>query len=571
MRRAIATWRVAVQVTTGWLTTGCLVWGWVAAGWFVVAGGGLGAVGGSAVAHAQPTPPPSPAASATGALPDVVNGELRVGLNQSVRLAIHNNLDVQLVSVDPLIAQKDLGVTWGAYDPALFGEGGYADIDTPTASALLTTGVLKQRIWDGEAGLQGLIPWLGGAYSVSYAGSELETNSSIETLSPNYAADFLATLRVPLLRGLFWSEPWTAVRLARIGVDVSVEQFRTDVMNIVRNTEDAYWALIAAREGRRVAQKSLETAQALLEQTEAQYEVGVVSKVEVVQAEAGVADREFNLITLDANERTARDTFIDVVLGPYLAPDSEITVDLADPPEEIPVREVDPEAATERAFANRPEVALARKVIEQREVQMKYASNQRLPQFDVQSSYGNTGLAGRLNDACGLIGPCTVRPGVPSRWPDADEDFFTDDAAENFTVRGIVTIPIGNVRARNEYDKARLELRRSQIQLERLEQSIVSDIRRAARNLLAALEGIEAAERGVAAAAEQLRAERVRLEYGESTPFDVLQREEDLVTAENQRILAQRVYHNAITELERAQGTILERNAIVIDDRGALR
>jgi outer membrane protein TolC len=500
-----------------------------------------------------------------------VNGELSVGLNQSVRLAIRNNLDVEIVSVDPLIAEKDLGVAWGAYDPAIFGAGGYSNVETPTASALLTTGVLKQRIWDGEAGLQGLIPWLGGAYSASYGSSELETNSSIETLSPNYRSDFLATVQIPLLRGLFWSEPWTAVRLARIGVDASVEQFRTDLMDIVRNTENAYWGLMAAREARRVAQKSLETAQALLEQTGAQYEVGVVSKVEVVQAEAGVADREFNLITLDAAERTARDNFIDVVLGPYLAPDSEITVDLLDPPEEVPVREVDPEAATERAFANRPEVALARDIIQQREVQMRFAGNQRLPQLDVQGSYGNSGLAGELNQRCGLIGPCTVRPGVGSRWRDADSDFFTDDAAENFAVRGVVTIPIGNVRARNDYDKARLELRRSQLQLERLEQSIVSDIRRAARNLLAALEGIEAAERGVVAAEEQLRAERVRLEYGESTPFDVLLREQDLVTAENQRIVAQRAYHNAITELERAQGTILERNAIVIDDHGVLR
>jgi len=260
------------------------------------------------------------------------------------------------------------------------------------------------------------------------------------------------------------------------------------------------------------------------------------------------------------------------VLGPYLAPDSEIAVELADPPEEIPVREVDPEAATERAFANRPEVALARKAIEQREVQLQFASNQRLPQFDVQSSYGNKGLSGGLNEKCGLFGQvCEKGPNIRRSWTGADDDFFSDDAAENFTVRGIVTIPIGNVRARNDYDRARLELRRSQLQLERLEQSIVSDIRRAARNLLASLEGIEAAERGVAAAEEQLRAERVRLEYGESTPFDVLQREENLVTAENQRILAQRVYHNTITELERAQGTILERNAIVIDQSGALR
>jgi outer membrane protein TolC len=571
MRRAIATCRLAGQVAAR-LGPASLAARAVAAASTALA---IAALAIAVPAHAQPAPPSPPA----GALPEVVGGALRVGLNESVRLAIRNNLDVELVSVDPQIAQTNLGSAWGAYDPAIFGEGGYSDVETPLASQLFVSPTapnrrifLNQRIWDGEAGLQGLIPWLGGAYAVSYGGSELETNSPIETLSPNYGSSFLANVQIPLLRGLFWSEPWTAVRLARIGVDASVEQFRTDLMDIVRNTEDAYWLLIAAREERRVAQKSLETARALLEQTEAQFEVGVVSKVEVVQSEAGVADREFNLITLDARERTARDNFIDVVLGPYLAPDSELAIELADPPEEVPVREVDPEAATERAFANRPEVALARKLIEQSEVQMRFASNQRLPQLDVQGSYGNTGLAGELNERCGLFGPCIVPPVVEGDgWPDADREFFTGEAAESFTVRGILTIPIGNVRARNDYERARLELRRSRLQLQRLEQSIVSDIRRSSRNLLAALQGIEAAERGVAAAEEQLRAERVRLEYGESTPFDVLQREEDLVTAENQRIVAQRAYHNAITELERAQGTILERNAIVIDDRGALR
>jgi outer membrane protein TolC len=516
-------------------------------------------------AAAEPT-------AASGAAP--VEGTLRIGLEEAVRMAIHNNLDVELIRYDPLVARANLGIAWGAYDPQIFGEGGLLDVETPTASVLLTAGVLKQRIWDGEAGLQGLIPWLGGAYSVSYASDELETNSSIETLSPNYGADFLATVQVPLLRGLFWSTPWTAVRVARIGVRASDDRFATDLMDVVRNTEDAYWNLVAARDGRHVAEKSLETARALLDQTQAQYEVGVVSRVEVVQAEAGVADREFNLIRTDALERTSEDVLVDVVLGPYLAPRSDVDVELLDSPDEIPVREVDPEAATERAFARRPEIALARRQIEQREVELKYASNQRLPLLDLQGSYGNTGLAGRLNDDCGFTGAqpaCVVRSGVREEWRDANRDFFSDDAAESFSVRGILSIPIGNVSARNDYDRASFELRRAQTQLRRLEQSIVSDIRRAARNLLAAIEGIEAAERGVAAAEEQLRAERVRLEYGESTPFDVLQREEDLVRAEGQRILAQQAYHNAVTQLDRAQGTILERNAIVIEEAAALR
>ena len=75
----------------------------------------------------------------------------------------------------------------------------------------------------------------------------------------------------------------------------------------------------------------------------------------------------------------------------------------------------------------------------------------------------------------------------------------------------------------------------------------------------------------MAASAEQLRAERIRLEHGESTPFDVLLREEDLVQAESQRIAALRVYRGSVAALDRAQGTMLEDRGIVLEDALTLR
>ncbi len=97
------------------------------------------------------------------------------------------------------------------------------------------------------------------------------------------------------------------------------------------------------------------------------------------------------------------------------------------------------------------------------------------------------------------------------------------------------------------------------------------EVRQAARNLQASQEGIVAAQAAETAAAEQLRAERIRLEYGESTPFDVLQREEDLVDRENELIGAFQAYRTSVTALDRAQGTILRNRNIRIDDVGALR
>jgi outer membrane protein TolC len=377
---------------------------------------------------------------------------------------------------------------------------------------------------------------------------------------------------VPLLRGLFWSDEWTLVRVSRIGVDASRDRFDSELMDQVRNTEDAYWNLIASRDSTHVAEKSLETATALLSQTQAQYEVGVVSRVEVVQAEAGVADREFKLIRAQAIERNAQDVLVDTVLGPYLEPDTEILVDPTDSPDEMPVRAVSAVAATEHAMARRPEIQLARKEIERRKVETKATGNKRLPQLDAVASYGQAGLSGRFNPDC-AFGPTACPPpgGIGSEWVDSNDTLLREGANQQYSIQGILSIPLGNNTARHQHAKAKFELQRAETALLRLEQSIVAEIRRAARDLAASVEGIGAAERAESAAAEQLRAERVRLEHGESTPFDVLLREQDLVQAQSQKILAQQIYHNSITALDRAQGTILERNQIVIDQAAALR
>jgi outer membrane protein TolC len=134
-----------------------------------------------------------------------------------------------------------------------------------------------------------------------------------------------------------------------------------------------------------------------------------------------------------------------------------------------------------------------------------------------------------------------------------------------------LSIPFPNTTARANASKSEIELTRARTTLRRLEQQIIIEVRQAARNLEASQEAIVAARDARLAAAEQLRAEEIRLEYGESTPFDVLQREEDLVERERQEIDAFQAYRNSVTALDRAQGTILRNRNIEIADVAPLR
>ena len=529
----------------------------------------------------EPEPGPTPDRGAAGYPQPTLHGELALSLADAVRMGLENNLNVEVDRFTPYIAYESVEQAWGAYDPELFSDFAYQNIQLENSFQITGQVLSKQKQWAGEGGFRGTLPLLGSIYNLNFSSGKYETNSAVEALSPKYQSTFNLALTQPLLRNLIWNQPWFQVRSTRIGYDASLDQFATDVMNVVQQIQNLYWNLIAREDQVRVAEKSLETAQALLNQTKTQHDVGVVSRVEVVEAEAGVAQRDFELIRGSNLYRNSQDQLIDAVLGTGLTADSTLQIRPTDRPDEFISFEIDPSQAVERAFQSRPEVALANQEIAQREISLRFAENQRLPNLDARVSWGNQGLGGsenpNLDCRFGKSRPPSAclpltNPLIPeSDWSDSRNRFLTSDAAEQFTVGALFSIPIPNTTARHRVSQAEFELRRANSQKRRLEQSIVLEVRTAVRNLSDSQKGIEAARRARVAAEEQLRAERIRLEYGESTPFDVLLRESDLVQAQSEEINAFQVYRTSTTGLDRAQGTILRNNNIAIDAVRALR
>jgi outer membrane protein TolC len=497
---------------------------------------------------------------------DALQGELPLSLQEAIALGVENNLDVEVVRHDPAIASYEHTAAWGVYEPEGFADFLYDSRETPIASSLQASQSLDEREVSGQAGVRSLIPKLGWFLELGYSGNSLETNSSIASLSPEYRASATGRATLPLLRGFLWGEPWVQVKLTGIGEGIAFDQFRLQLMDTLRQIEGAYWAVSATRQNLEVTLKSLETSKALLEQTRSQYEVGVVSRVEVTEAEAGVADRQVRVIRAENTYRNRQDQLIDLILGTNLTPDSDLEVVPTDEASEYLLFDTDVEASTARAFEFRPELAIARQAIEQGEINVRFARNQWLPQLDVVAGYGYQGLAGATNDAPDLFGGQRAPIPIARRYSATDDDFFSASGARSWQAGAVLTIPLGNTTGRANLSRAQLQLRRTQTEARRQEQAIILQVRDAVRNLRSALEGIEAAEARVTAATEQLRAEQIRLEYGESTPFEVLLREEDLVEAEQQLIVALQAYHDSVADLDRAQGTILADRNVVVED-----
>ena len=492
-----------------------------------------------------------------------------ISLDEAIGLSIQNNLDIEVARYEPLISESDRDGAWGAYDPRLAADMGYDVQASPSAIALSgqDPGELnRDRVKGGGIGVDQAIPYIGASFGVRFDASATRTRSDIAAyIDDRFDTRLVFSGTVPLARNLLWNEAWTQVKTSEADYLGSRFDFETSIMDVVQQSANAYWDLVAARDNVRVSQKSLETARALLEQTKTQYEVGVVSRVEVVEAEAGVADREFEVIRTANQYRNAQDALIDAVLGRELSAMTDLQFAPSDDPGVSVADSVDVRVAVETAFQRRPELQSSRQTIERGEFSLKFAKSQRLPQFDVEMEYGFTGLGGDPNPA-----PTFGSPAPQVDFDDTTNDFFNQNGADSYSVRGVFSIPFPNTSARKRVVRSELDLRRSKTRLARQEQTIVLEVRRAARTLLASAQGIEAAERRRLAAEEQLRAERIRLEHGESTPFEVLQRESDLVEAESQKIDALQAYRSAEIGLERAQGTILDFHSVELDTAAEL-
>jgi outer membrane protein TolC len=488
---------------------------------------------------------------------------IQLSLRDAVSLAIENNLGVEVARHAPLIAEKDMRIAWSAYDPSFNADLAYQNKKAQPGDSPFNA---NSQAINGKAVVGGLIPLLGANVSLEYSGSR--TNGTVfETLRPKRESGLALTAGIPLLRGLVWNEPWTQIQVAGVLHASTLQDFRKTVMDTVRDTIFAYWTLVAEEEQLRVAKKSLDTGRALLVQTQTQYEVGVKAKVEVIQAEAGVAARELDVIQADARYQNSRDNLIDTVYGVRLTPTAVVRVALTDRPQDFDDYEIDRARATDLAMKNRPELESLELDIQRRETLVRFRKNQRLPQLDLNLTYGTAGFEGKGNPNAAFGAGASTDGG----YGDTHGRWFSKRGTREYSVGGMFSIPLGNSSARHNVSKARLELRRAKTQLIQLHQQIIVEIRRDIRLVEAALKGIDASERQRIAAEEQLRAERIRLEHGESTPFDVLQKESELVEAEVAKINALQLYRTSASDLDRAQGTILRTHNIVVGSTSGLR
>jgi outer membrane protein TolC len=468
---------------------------------------------------------------------DITKQTKSLTLRECVDRALENNLEIKSERIGPAIGSWGVVGAQGVYDPLLAGGINYQDSVTPEES-----GTLTDRRLQSSGSLSGLLP-TGATYDFS-------TETTRDTGSFQTISNFLYTgtagvsLSQPLLKNFGFGINSANIRIARESQSIALQTFIQLVMSKINDVSTAYYELIFAIENHKSALETRALAQQLLDENRKREQVGTMSPLDVIQAEAGVAESEQTVITTERaikdNENTLKRLICQRVTelrGVSLVPVDYPLVQMV---------AIDVDFSTNTALEKRADYLSLKHALEKQNISVQFSRNQLWPEIDLQGSYGLNGGGRTFN-----------------RYSDS----LTSGDNPVWSVGVALTVPLGNRAARANYHIARLDAEQAILSLKSLEQDIVVQVDNAVGHVETNLKSVEAARAATRLAQESLDAEKKKLLAGTSTTFLVLQAQSQLATSRSAEIRAEADYSESIVALDLAEGTILDKNNIVLDEK----
>ena len=448
-------------------------------------------------------------------------------LEQCINRALARNFTLEVGRYSPAIAKDGIEVAKGSYQPQLAVTGATGESSSPgfdSRSSNLRVGVTQQL-------------YTGTTLSAS---SRLDRNSSdpftLGSLNPAYDADLTLSARQSLLRGFGTEVNRAGLDRARIGLDRANLDYKATALDVIQDTENAYYNLAFAREQLAVRNFSYALAQRLFDEARIRRDTGVATNLDVLQAEVGVANARRNVILAEQSVKDRQDALL-ALIGQFELDTAIGTVRFAEVSPATPVFA----SSYQMAKQNQPDYLSSLASIEQLKLDVKVAKDDSKPDLTVGAALGLSGTNGSGKDAFGDA-------------LDRQNHSWQVDFAFNY--------PWGQTSGKARYRQSLAGLSREQVRLKQIEQNIELQVRAAVRSVETNLESVKIATLAAKLSEQQYELEKAKFDAGQSTSRRVLEAQNDLETARVNELQAKVSLQNAISTLHRVEGSSLQRYSV---------
>ena len=495
----------------------------------------------------------SPAAAVVAAsTPAQFQGPVRrLSIDEAVALALEQNIDLQVDRIDPQVQDYSISVARSGWTPVLFSSVQTRNQTNPPQDIFGGAETITDERLTSQLGVQQLLPFGGASYSASWNSGRIATNNVFSSFNPQLNSSVAFNYTQPLLRNFTIDATRQQVLVSRKNREISEVQLQQSIAVTTRNVKNAYWDLVYANNNLAVQRQSLELAQRSFRDNRARVEIGTMAPLDIVQAEAEVAQREEGVILAEAAISRAEDRLRALISNPVDQPEFWNTkLEPSDPPSFQPVS-VDVEAAVRNALASRTDLSATRKQIESNDIAIRYFRNQSLPDVNALVNYSAIGLAGTQFEF-GPGFPPSVLGQTQRGYFGALGDAFASDFP-TWSLQLQVNYPIGPSNAETNLARARLQNTQAQKQLQGSELQVTTQVRDLARNVQTNSKRIEATRASRALAEKRLEAEEKKFQAGMTSSFLVIQAQRDLSQARNNELLATIDYLKSVVDYETGQ------------------
>ena len=445
-----------------------------------------------------------------------LHAQTTLALDDAIRLALERNPKIKVDAFGRSIARADLLTALGRFDPALAFRRSYSEFSSLASSNVIVADLIQTD--DYSVAFEGTTPW---GMNYSLGGSAQNQRYPQNGYTDNFSTFGGITITQPLLKGFGFGSNLLGVRIAKADRGIADWNFRQTAIDIVTNVITAYSDVAYVQQLVRIAQRSRDLAAGLLSENEKRFKVGSISESDVTQARARTATRDEFILVARQSLRDAVNRLRQLTGETTFPVDPEA---LVVEPADVPDVTINPAEDLQKAFIDRPDYQAARLGIVKRRANESSARNQMLPQVDFVGSYGYSGLD---------------RDFSASRRMVAEHD------NRSYSAGVVVRIPLTFAEGRGRARSARLQLRQSEANLERLEQDIAVSIASAAGQIETTRQRVAANRAAADLAKQALDAELKKLRAGTSSTFVVLNLQGELISAENS-------LYNALADERRA-------------------
>jgi len=330
-----------------------------------------------------------------------------------------------------------------------------------------------------------------------------------------------------------------SLRSAKVSFDNSFLSYKSQIMQIITSVESAYLSVLSSQEQLEIQRRSLQLSETTYNETNARFNVGTVTQINLLQAESTLLSARDNFSNTERSLIAAEDNLRTLLGGGAY----DVGIHPSDPLEDYNGQVPDVQQAFDEALANGTDYQIAVQNLTNTEAAAYVAEVNARPNVTLGGSIGVNGSATDFSPAWDQVG--------------RRDDY-------NWSVNLNASIPWPRRNEKSSARTAQNNLTSARIQLDQLRNQIYTNVRSQIRTITQNFQSVQLRQRQVEVQQQSYDAEYARYSQGLITYRDLQTAQNQLESARTSLLTSRISLRNALSNLSRIEGNTLERFGITV-------